>query len=110
MGVSRGENRLTPRFYARFRSARDSWIWRPVWVSRVDPLRRALLTLPFAWPTARKVALPGVGAQRAATGPGSRVAGGDERSELALEAGSGAAHPTLTIVALAHRLADHLGA
>jgi putative transposase len=60
-----------------------------VWIN--PPADRSRVELDLA--PARKACLPGVTAVRAARGPGSRVAAGDERSELALDAGLRAAHP-----------------
>lgn len=60
-----------------------------VWIN--PPADRSRVELDLA--SARKACLPGVTAVRAARSPGSRVAAGDEQSELALDAGRSAAHP-----------------
>ena len=60
-----------------------------VWIN--PPADRSRVELDLA--PARKVCLPGVPALCALRSPESRVAAGDERSELALDAGRSGAHP-----------------
>jgi putative transposase len=60
-----------------------------VWIN--PPADRSRVELDLA--PARKACLAGLPAVRAACSPESRVAAGDERSELALDAGRSAAHP-----------------